>query len=86
MFPECLKRIIIDGVANNFDHYENHFGFEQLADSDKVLQGFFDGCIKAGENYTLSSLANTKEELRDKVLAFIEEPEELISVYVDNTA
>lgn len=86
LFPERSERVIIDGVANNFDWYEGVLDSESLADSENVLSGFFDECIKAGEDCPLSSLAKTKEELQDKVLSFTDElGEQPLDVYVNNT-
>lgn len=85
LFPDRSKRVIIDGVANNFDWYEGLLDTEALADTENVLLGFFEECLKAGKNCALSSLAKTKEELRDKVLSFVDELDEPLSVYVNNT-
>ncbi|KAI1876768.1 uncharacterized protein JN550_000840 [Neoarthrinium moseri] len=85
LFPERSERVIIDGVANNFDWFENNFDLEALADTENVLLGFFDECIKAGKNCTLSSLAKSKESLRDKVLSSVDKLSEPVSVYVNNT-
>ncbi|KAH8669000.1 Alpha/Beta hydrolase protein [Xylariales sp. PMI_506] len=86
LFPERSKRVIIDGVANNFDWYGSPLDEEELFDTENVLTGFFDECIKAGKNCSLSALAETKEELQDKVLslanALYDEP---MSVYVNKT-
>lgn len=60
---------------------------EDLVDTTEVLEGFFDECIKAGENCTLSKFASSTDELREKVLSFadklIEDP---LSVYINNTS
>jgi pimeloyl-ACP methyl ester carboxylesterase len=85
LFPERSERVIIDGVANNFDWFDGLLDSEQFADTENVLLGFFDECIKAGKNCALSSLADTKEELRDKVLSFADGLEEPLSVYVNNS-
>lgn len=88
MYPERAKRMIIDGVVNQFDWYEGRFDIESLADAENVLAGFYDECIKAGpKNCTLAALADTKEELSDLVYShmakILEEP---VSVYVNNTS
>ncbi|KAK9418419.1 putative Alpha/Beta hydrolase protein [Seiridium unicorne] len=85
LFPERSERVIIDGVANNFDWYDNVIDAEELADTENVLLGFFDECIKAGKNCTLSSLAKTRDELQEKVLSFADSLEEPLSVYVNNS-
>jgi pimeloyl-ACP methyl ester carboxylesterase len=86
LFPERSERVIIDGVANNFDWYEHRLDSEALSDTENVFLGFLDECIKAGSNCTLSSLASTKEELKEKLLDFIDAFDEPMSVYVNNTA
>ncbi|ETS82418.1 hypothetical protein PFICI_04294 [Pestalotiopsis fici W106-1] len=85
LFPERSERVIIDGVGNNFDWYETPIDSEELADTENVLLGFFDECIKAGEDCPLSSLAESKEELQEKVLDFADKLNEPLSVYVNNT-
>ncbi|KAJ5701680.1 hypothetical protein N7488_009228 [Penicillium malachiteum] len=88
MFPERSKRVIIDGVVNQFNYYEEKFDVDSLVDTEAVLDGFFDECIKAGEvNCTLSALATSKEELRDVVFSYLETlHEQPLNVYIDNTA
>ncbi|KAJ5946467.1 Alpha/beta hydrolase fold-1 [Penicillium verhagenii] len=88
LFPERSKRVIIDGVANQFDWYHAHFDHESLTDTDSVLDGFFDECIKAGaRNCTLASLATSKEELSNTVVSYLEAlRNKPISVYINNTA
>ncbi|KAK3939393.1 Alpha/Beta hydrolase protein [Diplogelasinospora grovesii] len=87
LFPERSKRVIIDGVANQFDWYESPLDLEEMADTDSVFWGFLDECIKAGPgNCTLAPLANTTQELFDKVVTFVEEMrDDPLSVYVNNT-
>lgn len=86
LFPERSERVIIDGVGNNFDWYETLIDSEELADTENVLAGFFDECIKAGEDdCPLASLAESKEELQAKVLDFADQLTEPLSVYVNNT-
>ncbi|KAG2414402.1 hypothetical protein HFD88_003593 [Aspergillus terreus] len=88
LFPERSKRIIIDGVVDQFQWYEGVFEAESLKDTDKVLHGFFDECIKAGaERCALAPLATSKEQLRDIVLSYMETlREQPIPVYINNTA
>lgn len=87
LFPERSKRVIIDGVVNQFDWYEELFDEESVVDANNVLDGFFDECVKAGTgNCTLSSLAGSTEVLRDLVMSFMGKlREQPISVYVNNT-
>lgn len=86
MFPERSHRVIIDGVVNQFDWYEELASTEDLSDTSKVLEGFFKECIKAGKDCPLSSLADSAEELWDKVLGLVDSVyEEPLSVYINNT-
>lgn len=85
LFPDRSERVIIDGVGNNFDWYEGLVDSEELADTENVLLGFFDECIKAGKDCPLSSLGETKEELRDLVVDFADKLDEPLSVYVNST-
>ncbi|KAH8897328.1 alpha/beta-hydrolase [Thozetella sp. PMI_491] len=86
MFPERSKRIIIDGVVNQFSWYEGHFAPEELDDADAVLAGFFDECIKAGDNCPLTSLYSTKKEISHKITALAEQlSEQPVSVYLNAT-
>lgn len=85
LFPERASRVIIDGVANNFDWYESLLDTEVFTDTENVFLGFLDECIKAGKNCTLSSYADSKEELRDRLLNFVDGLEEPLSVYVNSS-
>ncbi|KAK0649068.1 Alpha/Beta hydrolase protein [Cercophora newfieldiana] len=88
LFPERSRRVIIDGVANQFDWYESPLDREEFEDSDKVLDGFLDECIKAGpDNCTLASLAETKEDLSTALTASLNDlRDNPVAVYVNNTA
>ncbi|KAJ5721253.1 uncharacterized protein N7483_009187 [Penicillium malachiteum] len=88
MFPERSKRVIIDGVVNQFDWYGRSFKTDTMVDADSVLDGFFDECMKAGEtNCTLSSLATSTDELRQVVFSYLEKlHDQPLSVYINNTA
>lgn len=84
LFPERSKRVIIDGVVNQNDWYTGLDDFESLEDTEKVLDGFFDECIKAGKNCTLSSHADSKEGLKDKILSLVNDlKDQPLSVYVN---
>ena len=48
LYPERTKRVIIDGVVNQWQRYEGHYEEESIVDTDTVLDAFFDECIKAG--------------------------------------
>ncbi len=87
MFPERSERVIIDGVSNHFHHYESLINPSSYMDSEKVLAGFFDECIKAGDDCALSQLADTGSELQSKVMDFIWSLKRRpFSVYLDNTS
>ncbi|KAJ5793849.1 Alpha/beta hydrolase fold-1 [Penicillium paradoxum] len=87
LFPERSKRVVIDGVVNQFEWYESQFESEWLVDADTVFDGFLDECVKAGaDSCTLSSLASSKEELRGTVFSFMEKlRDQPLAVYVNNT-
>ncbi|EAQ83632.1 hypothetical protein CHGG_10036 [Chaetomium globosum CBS 148.51] len=88
MFPDRVERVIVDGVANQFDWYEELLDAEMLTDTDRVLEGFMEECVKAGEaDCALAELAGTKEELLELVLKGVAKLEdEPVGVYVNNTA
>lgn len=57
-----------------------------MVDTTHVAEGFFDECIKAGANCTLSKFATSKDELMEKVMSFVKELEEdPLAVYVNKT-
>lgn len=87
LFPERSNRVIIDGVVNQFEWYEKNFYEESLFDTENVLHGFFNECVKAGpNNCSLSSLARSAEELQDLVLTFMEKlREQPLSSYINST-
>lgn len=73
-------------MANNFNWFGNDLDAESFTNTEDVLDGFFDECIKAGKNCTLSSLADSKEDLEERVFDFAEKlKKQPISVYVNNT-
>ncbi|KXX80382.1 Carboxylesterase B [Madurella mycetomatis] len=64
MFPERAKRVVIDGVMNQFDWYEKLLDWEMMVDTDELFAGFLSECIKAGsEDCALAEEAETEEEL-----------------------
>ncbi|KAK4119130.1 alpha/beta-hydrolase [Parathielavia appendiculata] len=87
MFPERAERVIIDGVANQFDWYEALLDGEMMTDTDRVFEGFIEECVKAGEeDCALAGLAETKEELWQKVVEGLGKlKDDPIPVYVNNT-
>ncbi|EGS22393.1 uncharacterized protein CTHT_0019240 [Thermochaetoides thermophila DSM 1495] len=69
LFPERTERVVIDGVANQWDWYESRLDKEMMTDTDAVWNGFIEECIKAGKwKCDLAQLASTKEELADMLL------------------
>ncbi|KAF3760325.1 alpha/beta-hydrolase [Cryphonectria parasitica EP155] len=86
LFPERSERVIIDGVVNQFSWYDEIVTEEFYTDTFRVFEGFFEECLNAEENCTLSTLSKSKEELMDKVLGFAENIyDEPLSVYVNST-
>ncbi|KAK4195980.1 Alpha/Beta hydrolase protein [Triangularia verruculosa] len=87
MYPERSKRIVVDGVVNQFQWYTSFTYPESTVDANNVFHGFLDECIKAGnKSCPLAQLAETKEELSEKLISSISAlKEEPASVYVDST-
>uniref|UniRef100_A0A0B7K7M9 AB hydrolase-1 domain-containing protein n=3 Tax=Bionectria ochroleuca TaxID=29856 RepID=A0A0B7K7M9_BIOOC len=86
LFPERSERVIIDGVANNFDWFGTSIDQEMWTDTDNVFDGFFDKCIEAGDNCALAGFADTKEEIKNQVLAFGKAlQEQPVNVYVNSS-
>lgn len=87
LFPERSRRVIIDGVVNQFDWYQELASTEDLSDTAKVLQGFFSECLKAGDDLCpLAPLAASADELWDKVMGFADAVyDEPLPVYVNST-
>lgn len=86
LFPNRSHRVIIDGVVNNFVWYGDFYDAESFTNTEDVLEGFFDECIKAGKNCSLSSHASSKEELHHVVFDLLADlKEQPLSVYVNNS-
>ncbi|KAI1456612.1 alpha/beta-hydrolase [Annulohypoxylon moriforme] len=86
MFPERSERVIIDGVANQFDWYEGLLDTETFIDTENVLEGFLEECIKAGKDCALSSLAASKDSLKAKLSSLAQQLKDTpLGVYVNNT-
>ncbi|KAL2174939.1 TAP-like protein-domain-containing protein, partial [Thermothelomyces heterothallicus CBS 202.75] len=81
------SRPAIDGVANQFDWYESRLDAEMIADTDRVLEGFVDECVRAGEERcALAAMATSKEELLDLLLERVARlRDEPVGVYVNET-
>ncbi|KAI0378193.1 alpha/beta-hydrolase [Hypomontagnella monticulosa] len=86
MFPDRSHRVIIDGVANQFDWYEGQLDVESFENTEDVWEGFVDECIKAGEDCPLSSLATSKGALKGKLSSLSKRlTDSPISIYVNNS-
>ncbi|EFX04845.1 hypothetical protein CMQ_5107 [Grosmannia clavigera kw1407] len=96
LFPERAQRVIIDGVANQFDWYEGLLDAEVFADTENVWDGFLDECVKAGkERCALVALiaaspahqaTGGKEILRERLAALGTQLQASpSSIYVNNT-
>lgn len=86
LFPERSKRVILDGVVNQFDWYEELTNTEDFTDTENVLAGFFDECVKAGQNCTLSAASTSEDGLMDKFLRLAESlAHEPLGVYINKT-
>ncbi|PHH84796.1 hypothetical protein CDD83_1390 [Cordyceps sp. RAO-2017] len=84
LFPQRSRRIVIDGVTDYFDWYQSRILRGDFVDTVNVLDGFFDECVKAGDGCALASQARSKEELRQKVMAFLRQLySHPMPVYVD---
>ncbi|GAB1317924.1 AB hydrolase-1 domain-containing protein [Madurella fahalii] len=87
MFPERAKRVIIDGVANQFDWYEALLDREMMTDTDKVFAGFVSECIKAGtEDCALAEGGETEEELHERLVDGVGKlKDEPVGVYINSS-
>ncbi|KAH6615968.1 Alpha/Beta hydrolase protein [Chaetomium sp. MPI-SDFR-AT-0129] len=87
MFPERAERVIVDGVANQFDWYGSRLDREMWTDTDRVLEGFVEECLRAGKgDCALADLAGSKEELLEVVVKGVEKlKDEPVGVYVNST-
>jgi len=89
LFPDRAERVIIDGVANQFDWYESLLDAEMIVDTDRVLEGFADECVRAGEEggCALASMAgSSKGKLLDLVVEGVAKlKEDPVGVYINDT-
>ncbi|KAK0436830.1 Alpha/Beta hydrolase protein, partial [Desarmillaria tabescens] len=65
MFPDKVERIVLDGVLDMDGWYSNDWRNE-LVDTDKVMQSFFDGCAAAGPD-ACAFYAPTAEEISNNL-------------------
>ncbi|KAH7305222.1 Alpha/Beta hydrolase protein [Stachybotrys elegans] len=89
MFPGRVSRLIIDGVLNLDEWYNNFMIREYLTDIDRIFAGFLDECLKAGVACPLKSIGGRRfessSELRDYLEDFLSQlEEEPIPVYINN--
>ncbi|KAK0202252.1 TAP-like protein-domain-containing protein [Desarmillaria ectypa] len=73
MFPDEVERIVLDGVLDMDGYYSGDLRNE-LADTDKDMQSFFDGCVAAGPDAcafyapTAQEISNNLNSLYDSLL------------------
>lgn len=77
MFPERSERIIIDGIVDIFEWYNELLRPSQFESRAAVIDGFFEECFKTKN--ALSTLATDAKQLQYKVMHFLDTP-----VTVDN--
>ncbi|PBK84160.1 hypothetical protein ARMGADRAFT_943880 [Armillaria gallica] len=65
MFPDKIERMILDGVLD-MDGYYNGDWRNEVLDTEKDMQSFFDGCVAAGPD-ACAFYASTSEEIADKL-------------------
>jgi len=90
MFPERVKRLIIDGVSDQNLYYNTFAIDEALINTDDTFSGFIKECFKAKDNCPLNSVKGrtikTSGDLQNYVDEFLENLEENpIPVYLNNT-
>jgi pimeloyl-ACP methyl ester carboxylesterase len=86
LFPNRSRRVIIDGVADQFMWYEKQLRDESMTDTERVFDGFFDECVKAGKACALTAISNSKTELKERVLGVIEQlQKQPLAVYINST-
>ncbi|KAH8885589.1 alpha/beta-hydrolase [Thozetella sp. PMI_491] len=86
MYPERSTRVIIDGVANHFEWYEEKIDREAYFDSGNIFAGLLDECWRAEHNCSLAPLGS-RTEVGEKLHQLIEglrtEP---LNVYINSTS
>ncbi|KAK0445892.1 TAP-like protein-domain-containing protein [Armillaria borealis] len=65
MFPDKVERMILDGVLDMDGYYSGDWRNEVL-DTEKDMQSFFDGCVAAGPD-ACEFYASTSEEISNKL-------------------
>ncbi|KAF8990425.1 TAP-like protein-domain-containing protein [Cyathus striatus] len=69
MFPDKIERLIIDGVADAENYFATLWS-NNLRDTDKTLQSFFDSCSKAGPD-ACPFYAPTPSEIANNLTSII---------------
>ncbi|KAL6822656.1 Alpha/Beta hydrolase protein [Trichoderma sp. SZMC 28015] len=86
LFPERSERVIIDGVVNQFYWYTDPLEGD-FEDTEKVLDGLFNECVKASDDCPLNAFGHTKEDLKQNVTKFLQSlKEDPIPAYINKTA
>ncbi|KAK0221345.1 TAP-like protein-domain-containing protein [Armillaria fumosa] len=70
MFPDKVERMVLDGVLDMDGYYSGDWRNE-LADTDKDMQSFFDGCLAAGPE-ACAFYAPTSEEISNNLNSLYE--------------
>jgi pimeloyl-ACP methyl ester carboxylesterase len=89
MYPERVTRLIIDGVSNLDEWYNNFGDGESYIDTDKIFSGFVEECFKAEKNCPLNKIKgqffDTAADLNSYIDDYLKSLEEQpIPVYIDN--
>ncbi|KAK2591322.1 nedd8-conjugating enzyme UBE2F [Conoideocrella luteorostrata] len=70
MFPDRVDKILLDGVVNPFEYYENK-ETELFTDSDAAFRGFMKGCLANPELCPLAK-NQTLSQLEDSIYSLFE--------------
>ncbi|KAK2595281.1 hypothetical protein QQS21_006996 [Conoideocrella luteorostrata] len=73
MYRERSKRVIIDGVVNQFEWYTEPILSMDYIDTYAVVEGFFDECFKAGDDCALAKLGTSAQHLKETVFHFMDQ-------------
>ncbi|PBK84151.1 alpha/beta-hydrolase [Armillaria gallica] len=65
MFPDKVERMVLDGVVDVDAYYSGDWR-NKIADADKAMQSFFDGCVAAGPD-ACAFYASTAEQISDNL-------------------
>ena len=66
MFPNRVGRMILDGVVNA-ENYNKMLWSDNLHDTEKVMQHFYDSCAAAPGNCALAEIRSTPDDIKIKV-------------------